>query len=160
MYDYLGWLLSVTARPTPAALKAGASARNYYLPLLSLSAKWCLIYQESSKAVDVNVAKFPKAGAPAPPPNMQKLAPPNMLSIAWWPSTTTKGAVDIYLGASIGANPWRPGIIVQNRQHALQQLGFKPKDAAQLANIKPTESTDFVEFDNEGNNGFGKCAET
>lgn len=39
VYDYLGWIMSISWRKY--GQRIGSNNRNYYLPLLSLYAKWC-----------------------------------------------------------------------------------------------------------------------
>ena len=78
VYDYVGWLHSITARPSPAAVKSGLMARNYYVPSRALYAKWCLDISDASKEVDINAAKFSNLktpNVPNLPPQMAKLTP-------------------------------------------------------------------------------------
>ena len=142
IYDFLGWILSITARP---AGPAPPNPRNYYLPLLAMLGRWCQIV--------------------SPPP---KKNIPGMVSIAWFPAKTE---IKVLMGSAIGDIPTNIGRVTgQDRKQRdiveyinsralnvsrarvewLQRAGLTPADPAQLPNPDG----------DEGRKGFGKCAET
>lgn len=83
VYDYLGWIMSISWRKYGQRIES--NNRNYYLPLLSLYAKWCRLLGEKTR--DMN----------------------SMVHIAWF--TNRAGSVDtadtpitpILLGSTIGS---------------------------------------------------------
>jgi hypothetical protein len=47
VYDYLGWIMSISWRKY--GQRIGSNNRNYYLPLLSLYAKWCRLLGQRTR---------------------------------------------------------------------------------------------------------------
>jgi hypothetical protein len=103
VYDYLGWIMSISWRKY--GQRIGSNNRNYYLPLLSLYAKWCRLLGKKTR--DKN----------------------SMVHIAWFtnragsadtPDTPDTPITPILLGSTIGS----PG---------LGGLSSHPTEAATLA---------------------------
>jgi hypothetical protein len=130
VFDLLGWLLSVTARPLVPP-NTPMTDFNFYLPLCALFAKWCATISHACKQ-DVDTA----LGSEVPP----------MVSIAYWTFpqkttlarfTATPGSRYMLLGATLGAAVARTQIFVPQRQRYMTDIGYR----------------------SPGKN-FGKCAES
>lgn len=155
MFDALGWLLSVTSVPP----QTESLDRTYYLPLVSLFARWCRVLMG-----DV------------------KLAPP-MVHVAWF--RDAQGRTAVLLGSTIGKVPAPLKIVnvIRERQRELERLGLVAARPGQVAQTKGNtlarggqqyvvvlgEAVDgkFVPSMGESygtadeiEKGFGQCAET
>jgi len=141
IYDLLGWLLSVTTSPPPSLSGAQPLELGYYLPLLSMYAKWVLVFSE-----ECNSDREVSSGTPA---KQDIAAQPGMVSIAYFDLSKAGGASGpdkgtcVMLGSTIGNPIARPTTIMTNRQQEMSEL-YVP-DHPQPS-LQPT--------------AFGKCAET
>ncbi|KAK7185513.1 hypothetical protein PSPO01_08629 [Paraphaeosphaeria sporulosa] len=146
-YDYFGWLLSVAARPRP-----DATSRNYYLPLLSCFANWCLeiaahATQQSHAPAMVSIAVYEEHTVPA-----------HGATLPW-----RRGLVKethAFLGATIPdarafqRDSNRATVVNHGRQLWMEECGLVPKDEGQRRGAA------FLDPFQEPEKGFGRCAET
>lgn len=146
-FDVLGWILSVCDSGPP-----GATAKNYYLPMLALYSRWCSVLGES---------RFE-----------------GMTHITWFTNTKSKGT-DVLLGATLGQPETRDtvrnkdkvtgqpvpqvkdrGLIMKReRIEYLERAGFRAPDIF----IPQTEDVSRQKNQKDGTQGdpgFGGCAET
>jgi hypothetical protein len=120
VYDYFGWLLSIAACPKP-----GATSENYYLPLLSCFANWCLKIAEHTNR--------PKGTVYAP--MMVSIAVYKKQSRPWRPNEVNEEE-RAFLGVSIPDEKNLPHpsnrarVINFGRQALMKQSGFG--DGSQL----------------------------
>ncbi|KAL5390303.1 hypothetical protein DPSP01_001875 [Paraphaeosphaeria sporulosa] len=147
VYDYFGWLLSVAARPRP-----DATSRNYYLPLLSCFANWCLeiaahATQQSHAPAMVSIAVYEEHTVPA-----------HGATLPW-----RRGLVKethAFLGATIPdarafqRDSNRATVVNHGRQLWMEECGLVPKDEGQRRGAA------FLDPFQEPEKGFGRCAET
>ena len=127
----LGWLLSVTNIPAD-----NAEPRTWYLQLLALYAKWCIVLAGNREGI------------------------PPMVHISWFPGSKSKKVV--LLGSTIGKIPeldwagpqpttasFKAMTIINERQEHMRDAGFVPQQDQEV-NIQNAED----------GKGFGICAET
>ena len=128
----LGWLLSVTNVPA-----ASAEPRTWYLPLLALYAKWCIVLAGNRDGI------------------------PPMVHISWFPGARSQKVV--LLGSTIGKIPeldWNKNLspetasfkamtVINERQRYMREAGFVPQKGQEV-DIKGVVD----------GRGFGICAET
>ena len=145
-FDHLGWILSVCGSGPP-----GATAKNYYLPMLALYSRWCWVLGGS---------RFE-----------------GMTHITWF--TDKSESTDVLLGATLGQPETRDtvpnkdkvtgqplprvkdrGLIMRReRIEYLEKAGFRAPD------ISVSQTEDMSKQKNQkdgtqGDPGFGGCAET
>lgn len=146
VYDYFGWLLTVCARPRP-----DATSQNYYVPLLSCFANWCLkiaahaTHQRHAPAM-VSIAVYEK-----------HTIPPVVHTVPWREVIKERRA---FLGATIpDARAFqddsnRATVINHGRQLWMEECGLIPKEENQRRGF------DLINHFQEPEKGFGRCAET
>lgn len=135
IYDLLGYIMSVTFKNCPAT--STSTARNYYMPLLSLYAKWCRILSPTNDDLKKN----------------------KMVHITWFKDT--EQPYRILLGSTVGQTDLgaagiatdnaadsrdlaKQKVIKNDRRNFLTEAGFD----APLSNSKKILTN------------FGSCAET
>ena len=128
VFDMLGWLLSVTNIPA-----AGAEPRTWYLQLLTLYARWCIVLAGNKDGI------------------------PPMVHISWFPGA--KSPKVVLLGSTIGKIPditrgpktasFKAMTIINERQRYMTEAGFVSQKGQEV-DIKNAVD----------GKGFGICAET
>lgn len=127
----LGWLLSVTNIPADSA-----EPRTWYLQLLALYAKWCIVLAGNTSSI------------------------PPMVHISWFPGAKSQKVV--LLGSTIGKIPelnwaepepktasFKAMTIINERQRYMTEAGFVPQKGQEVDIRNAVDGK-----------GFGICAET
>ncbi|KAL8789007.1 MAG: hypothetical protein Q9195_007027 [Heterodermia aff. obscurata] len=131
VFDMLGWLLSVTNIPADSA-----QPRTWYLQLLALYAKWCIVLAGNQSGI------------------------PPMVHISWFPGAKSQKVV--LLGSTIGRIPelnwaepapktasFKAMTIINERQRYMADAGFVPQQGQEVDIRRAVNGK-----------GFGICAET
>jgi hypothetical protein len=151
VYDYFGWLLSIAARPRPAA-----TSQNYYLPLLSCFANWCVKIanrtgEVKSVPVMVSIAVYKKFVTPGTP----GIVPRAFLGVCI-PDDRAFQEITYPGDQNFGNNAsHRQTVMNSGRQMFMEQCGLRPMNVNQQRPVG-NPATPFAEPEA----GYGRCAET